>query len=181
MLNPTPEQVALWTITACRKASARSTDNCAQWAWDSIFVNSGTQFAVTGAVIEPNTIGCRSDDVQPSDVGYTFRDGVTVKLKNVDGTCDGDPDRLAGEPSIYFADDVVRSTPKAYSRITMMTRQSYQSYFGGALPGRERGADGDIPWLKLVRDAHMKALGSPSHPWLDKIIASALPASARLP
>ena len=182
MLNPTAEQVALWTISACRKALAQSLDKCAQWVWSSIFINSGTQFAVTGPVIEPNATDCRSDDAsQPSDVGYTFRDGVTVRLGNVDGVCDGDAERLAGEPSIYFADDAIRSTPKGPSRVTMMTRQSYQSYFGGALIGRERGADGDIPWLKLVRDTHMKALGSPSHPWLDKIVAVNLPATAKLP
>ena len=179
MLNPTPEQVALWTISACRKAMARSLDVCAQWAWDSIFVNSGTQFAVTGPVIEPNVTNCRSDDVQPSDVGYTFRDGVTVKLKNVNGVCDGDGFRLASEPSIYFTAEAVRSTPRAPSRITIMTRQSYQSYFGGDLPARDPGPDGSIPWLKLVRDTHMQSLGAPSHPWLDKIIAGALPASAR--
>jgi hypothetical protein len=62
----------------------------------------------------------------------------------------------------------------------MMSRQSYQSFFGGDLPGREPGPDGVIPWLKLVRDVHMKALGSPSHAWLDKIVAANLPGPYRI-
>jgi hypothetical protein len=180
MLNPTREQVALWTITACRAASAASLDDCAKWVWNNIFAESGTQFAVTGAVIEPNLTDCRSDGApQPSDVGYTFRDGVTVKLKNITGVCDGNAAQLKAEPSIYFAANVAWTTLKGPSRVTMMSRQSYQSFFGGDLPGREPGPDGVIPWLKLVRDVHMKALGSPSHAWLDKIVAANLPSPYR--
>jgi hypothetical protein len=116
---------------------------------------------------------------QPVNAGYTFRDGVTVRLKAVDGVCDGDPDRLRQQSATYFDAEVVTTTRNGPSRITMLTRQDYQKYFGGELPGRVPGPDGEVPWLRLVRQAHMDALNSTSHVWLDRIVMEQFPADLR--
>lgn len=180
MLNPTPRRVGEWTITACSKASAVSLEKCASWLWSNVLADSGTQFAVTGPIVEPNATNCWSGaGPQPKFAGYTFRDGVTVRLQGVDGVCDGDASRLRMEPSLYFEANVVRSTNGGPSRVTMMTRQDYRSYFGGSLPGRDADANGAVEWLKLVREAHMQALLSTDNLWLDKIVVDRLPKALR--
>lgn len=104
MLNPTRARVAEWTISACEKASAKSTRDCAKWVWDKILDNSGSQFAVAGAVVEKNGSNCRPKDPQPKIVGYIFRDGVTVRLANADAVCSADAALLSQEPSPFFED-----------------------------------------------------------------------------
>jgi hypothetical protein len=60
----------------------------------------------------------------------------------------------------------------------MLTRQRYAELFGGDPPS-DKPLNGEIGWLKAVREVHMQALLSMSHPWLDKIVAKSLPGSQR--
>jgi hypothetical protein len=174
MLNPTPDRVAEWTISACRRAGAVVLTDCAQWMWDNVFKESGTQFPVTGAVAEPNG-GCGADE---SNVGYLFRDGVTVRLVGVDHVCSGDKGWLKQDPSLFLWADVRWTACPGPGRIAMLTRQEYADFFNASLPD-DHPVGGRIPWLVIVREAHLKALASTSHPWLDAIAVRRLPRELR--
>lgn len=101
MLNPSPQRVAQWTISACQKALARSMTDRATWVWKNIFVRSGTQFAIAGAVIEPADSPCSPLAKPGQIVGCIFRDGVAVRLHGLD-VCDVDKQRIGRHPSPYF-------------------------------------------------------------------------------
>lgn len=174
MLNPTAERVTEWTISACSKARARSLLSCATWVWEDILSGSGTQFAVTGAVAEEN-LGC--GDAAP-EVGYLFRDGVTVRLEGTARVCTGDKAWLADGPPTYLTARVKWTAIPGPGRVAMLNRQQYSAYFRQPLPD-DHPVGAEIPWLRIVREAHMKALSATSHEWLDADVVARLPACLR--
>jgi len=178
MLNPSPRRVAQWTISACQKAHARSTTDCAAWAWKNIFSLSGTQFAIAGAVIEPADSACSPAAKLGQTVGYIFRDGVAVRLHGLD-VCDVDKQRIGRHPSPYFDLPVENSASPGKSRITMLDAGSYARYFNAPKPALRPDETGTVQWLRLVREQHMNALRSESHVWLDRIVDVELPRGLR--
>ena len=173
ILDPTPSRVAEWTISACTKANASSLTSCARWLWKSIYSASGTQFAV-GVVVEDNK-GC---GIPNKFVGYTFRGGVTVRLATLAHVCDGDLQRLRAEPSVYFGAQVLSSAVPGPGRVAMLNRQQYARYFKTTVPD-DYPKGGEIAWLVTVRTAHLMALSSTSHMWIDEYAKAELPKSMR--
>jgi hypothetical protein len=72
VLNPNREQLARWFVTACTDAHARYVMQCSERLDLLTTCQSGAQFPVAGDVDEGKI--------------YTFRDGVTVRMKGLPST-----------------------------------------------------------------------------------------------
>lgn len=87
---PDAVQLARWTVTACRDASASDMKACARHIEKRIWSASNAQFPVRGYVIEPRSVFGGSSN---EPYCFLFRDGVTVRTEAVtsrpphDGVC----------------------------------------------------------------------------------------------
>src|SRR5205807_10286630 len=78
MLNPSKEILAKWIIASCLTVTGKVERDCVDHLAEEVIEASGSQFAVAGIVLEDQR-PANPDGIQEA---YTFRDGVTVKLKN---------------------------------------------------------------------------------------------------
>ncbi len=98
MLNPDPDRLARWIITACHDAAASNMAQCTTHLRKRVWLNSNAQFPIEGFVIEPESVlGGGSE----APLCFLFRDGVTVRTASaktqppVNGACG--PDSANGE------------------------------------------------------------------------------------
>ncbi len=149
LLNPSPERLAMWILTACwevkKSIDFKYTDALFRW----IKNQSGAQFSVKGVVYEDQYIKGFQEP-------YVFKDGVTVYVKDStmfpkDKTC------TAEQLDFYLRlnnDDLKTSTGQ-YARISSTTREDYKNAGGQEDVGDKD--DRKLKWLEVVRDLYKKA------------------------
>jgi uncharacterized protein YndB with AHSA1/START domain len=141
MLNPTPDQLARWIVSACREVQGDARlDSCADGLARHILTQSGGQFPVAGVVYE---------DISPRDgihEAYAFRDGVAVE---VEGLAPRAVHSLsAAELTASMEGRVLRTRPCA--RLQSTTREHYRAA-GGAQDVEE------LAWLAVSRKTYQAA------------------------
>lgn len=146
MLNPMPEQVARWIVSAIVEVRGRYDADLGRKTFAHVIAQSGGQFPVAGVVYE---------DIIPADgvkETYCFRDGVTVAVEGVKhrGTAVLTPAEIEASVS----GKVLRSY--TYARIQSTSPSQYVAIGGRA---DVIGADGKatLEWPLEVRRAYQAA------------------------
>ena len=146
MLNPSPEQLARWVVSACLEvkgsADAQYTDKLSR----HIIQQSGAQFPVAGVVYED----MEGDGVYEA---YCFRDGVTVGIEGVEYAC---KHPLTAEETRLSLFGKVRWTGK-YARLQSTTREQYTAAGGKVDVGTSK--DRKPAWLDVSRRLYREAWG----------------------
>ncbi|NEX92640.1 glucosaminidase domain-containing protein [Caulobacter sp. 17J65-9] len=147
MLNPSADQLARWTASACLDAAANDPKACVRWLVGETWAASNAQFPVTGYVIEPAASAGGSGSAATCQY---FRDGVTSRTASsstvpVQGRCG--PEAADGEPAL---------SARKYARISSTTRAMYRAA-GGT---EEVGEDRDVRWLPVVARLYQEAWGA---------------------
>ncbi len=150
MLNPSAEQLARWTVTACLDARATMARDCIGYLARQIMASSGGVFAVAGflpAAIEAGngrgTIYC-----------HLFRNGVMIQTDHwkdarrpIGATCG--PDEEVERPARFAM---------AAAHLAATTRQEYRNAGGQEAVGSD--LDGNVRWLDVVRLQYQQAWGN---------------------
>lgn len=149
LLNPSPEKLAMWIITASwevkHSVDYKYTDKIFQW----IKNQSGAQFPVKGIVYEDQYT---KDFQEP----YLFKDGVTVYLQDSnnwpqDKTCT--PHQI--ELYLQISNNDLRPQSGRYGRIASTTREDYKNCGGTEDVGDAN--DRKLKWLEVVRELYKEA------------------------
>lgn len=182
LLLPTATQAAAWIVSACEALglAGASLGKCATTVLKYVNDQNNLQFVIAGVISEPNEEGylkteqadaaCKS--LSKANVLYSFRDGVTVRLKGqprtsiragVEGGC-----RPAQPQDV---DALILSDPEKVAeigRVAGLSRSMYSSCTHEALPG-------DDEWRRLVRTSMVEAWNSNRYSMMD-IVARAIAA-----
>lgn len=164
MLNPSAEQLARWTVTACRDAGAASLEKCVSYMEKMIINESSGVFPIDGYIPEPGlSVGASDSDPRCP----LFRDGVTIATES------WDTDRPIGQecgPANERKKPALRA--KKYARVASTSRQDYLDAGGTKEVGKdcvsdkqwqtrlrsgEVGTNCDVRWLDVVRELYQEA------------------------
>ena len=150
MLNPSADQLARWTVTACHEAQATSVKHCVTRMVNLIVGDSSGVFPVAGFIVEPaKSAGGKGN----GPVCLLFRDGVTIATTTwdtrapVDGHC--------GSPA---ENDKPALRAKRFARVASTTRQEYYDAGGTEPVGTDKNHD--VRWLDVVRKLYKQAWNS---------------------
>jgi hypothetical protein len=147
MLNPSVDQLARWTVSACNAVAPGREEPCIAKVAKQVREASSGVFPVEGFLPEPASSGGGSG---AGAVCYLFRDGVTISTGQIDsprardGLC----------PAFDFAKDPPKAA-KRFGRVASTTREEYLSN-GGRLPV---GTPLDLLWSDTVRVVYQAAWG----------------------
>lgn len=151
MLNPSADQLARWTVTACADAQAAAPAACASAVSKAIMAASSGVFPVAGFIPEPASSG---GGVGSRVLCFLFRDGVTVTTLKVPSA----PAAVDGHCVSSNENDEPVVKAKRYARVASTTRDDYRRSGGLEEVGTE--VNGDPRWLDVVRTLYQKAWGS---------------------
>lgn len=150
MLNPDPDRLARWIITACHEAGAADMAKCTSFMRKRVWLNSNAQFPVEGFVVEPESV-LGGDSEAP--LCFLFRDGVTVRTASVktqppaDGACG--PDSANAEPL---------KRAYNYARIASTSREELKLIKG--MPEVGLSGSGDVRFADAAHIAWQRAWSS---------------------
>ncbi|WP_152602781.1 hypothetical protein [Caballeronia sordidicola] len=183
LLLPTAAQAAEWIVSACETQglSGALLQKCATNVWDYVNGQNNLQFVIAGVITEPNSEGYLTATEAPNaacsklakaQVLYSFRDGITVKLKGqprtsfragIEGGCRPyQPKDLA---ALIVTDP---ATVAIYGRVAGLTRALYSACTHAAPPT-------DDAWRDLIKSSMIKAWSSNRYSMMD-IVAQAIAA-----
>ncbi len=150
MLNPSAEQLARWTVTACMDARAAKPRDCIGYLARQIMSSSGGVFAVAGFIPAALEAGNGRGTVYC----HLFRDGVMITTDNWKDA------RRPNGATCGPAEEIERPvrSAKAAAHIAATTRQEYRNAGGGDAVGSD--ADGNVRWLDVVRQQYQQAWGN---------------------
>lgn len=152
LLDPSPEQLAMWVATTCwevkHSVDSKYTDSLLKW----IDGQSNAQFCVKGLLYEDQY-------VRNFQEPYLFKDGVTVYIKDTimwpkDKTCT--PEQL--DYYLRITNDDIKPQTGQYARIASTTREDYKNAGGTEDVGSKD--DRKQKWLEVVRELYKKAWNS---------------------
>ncbi|HGM8089229.1 TPA: glucosaminidase domain-containing protein [Pseudomonas aeruginosa] len=150
MLNPSIEQLAKWTVTACRDANASKMSECVKAVAKQVVEASSGVFPVSGFIPEHASSGGGEGHQM---VCYLFKDGVTVNTAQYGKP----PAANAGRcPDVDHESAVTRA--KSFARVASTTRGDYRANGGTAPVGTDQ--DGSAQWLDVVRALYQRAWSS---------------------
>jgi hypothetical protein len=150
MLNPSAEQLARWTVTACLDARAAAPRDCIGYLARQIMASSGGVFAVAGFI--PAAI--EAGNGRGAVYCHLYRNGVMIHTDNwkdarrPNGTTCGQTEEI--ERPARFA--------KAAAHLAATTRQEYRNAGGIEAVGNDN--DGNVRWLEVVRLQYQQAWGN---------------------
>lgn len=147
MLNPSADQLARWTVTACHDAGAASLRNCIAYMAKLIMKASSGVFPISGYIPEPAESGGGHGSAAQC---YLFRDGVTITTDTWDSRAP--TGKTCGPPDENYKP---ARRAKKFARVASTTRQEYRDAGGTELVGTN--ADGDVRWLDVVRQLYQQA------------------------
>lgn len=160
MANVDAPQLARWTLSACKTNQVGNLDRCLAVTSHSIWCGSNAQFAISGAVREPAEI---CDKSAAGKALMTFRDGVTVETVGAP-YCAKTPFSAAEEQASITGKV---SKVKQFGRVAMATREMYGKAGGKVdVSATKPNASGKNPWLDVVRDDYIEAIGQNAYPLL---------------
>ena len=148
LLDPTPSQLARWTVSACIEVRGTADAECTAAVLDRIISQSNAQFPVAGLVLEDQHVAGNYEV-------YPFRDGVTVRV-------DGITNMRQVIPTATMNEIALSAPPKAtglYARVAGTTREEYAAIC----------PDADVTglaWRRVVRQAYQSAWRSDRNPLL---------------
>lgn len=149
LLDPSPEKLAMWIVTACWEVKKSLDYKYVNELFTWIRGQSGAQFPVKGLVYEDQYT---RDFQEP----YVFKDGVTVYIRDStyfpkDKTCTQDQINYY----LHLSNDQLKPQTGKYGRIASTTREDYLRNGGTEEVGN--ADDRKIKWLDVVRDLYKKA------------------------
>ena len=163
MVNADADQLARWTIAACKATDQGTTARCLTAVVNDLWCPSNAQFPISGTVIEPaDNCGQGSGSAL-----IAFRDGVTVRLKSFKPP--------SGRTCVkqQLTDDQlakVLSEPPAKSAFFARVANAHWDIISASgVPQDKLGrspVNGKIPYLETVRSAYLDAFGSENYSFL---------------
>jgi len=151
MLNPSADQLARWTVTACVDAQAAAPSTCARALSKAILEASSGVFPVAGFIPEPASSGGGAGS---QVLCFLFRDGVTVTTAKVPGA----PPAVKGTCASSDENEEAVMRAKRFARVVSTTRGDYLRNGGQEPVGTD--VDGDPRWLDVVRALYQRAWGA---------------------
>jgi hypothetical protein len=197
LLEPSSEQLALWTVHACRINGADTPERMercltavagvpkAPDAPLGVIINSnGAQFPVSGIVIEDcksamSDAQCISTGRDPETLlNVPFRDGVTIETADTDHWSEKKLSLGKLEELIDLEDDDVGRVYR-YSRISSLSPDDWNNWqaAGGnafTIPLDEKLRpvwDSRFAWLGLSREVHKDACAGAANDFLDALVS----------
>ena len=162
MVNADADQLARWTISACKATNQKTTALCLTAVVNDLWCPSNAQFPISGTVVEPaENCGKGSGSAL-----IAFHDGVTVRLKSFkpnSSTCVKQqltPDQLEkvlAEPPVKSA--FLARIANAHRDLILASGVPHEKL--GRLP-----VNGEIPYLETVRSAYLDAFGRDDYSFL---------------
>ncbi|BCZ85302.1 hypothetical protein PTKU64_89770 [Paraburkholderia terrae] len=176
LLLPTAAQAAEWIVSACEAQGLNGDPlrQCATSVLKHVNSQNNLQFVIAGVITEPNEEGyLKAESADPAckklsnaNVLYSFRDGITVRLKGqprtslrtgVEGGCrPNQPQDLAA---------LIETDPEKvaeFGRVAGLSRSLYSVCTHVALPA-------DDAWRKLVRSSMVAAWSSNRYSMMDAV------------
>lgn len=150
LLNPSPEQVARWVVTAVRETTGTISPEDNDRLYHHVICQSGGQFPVAGIVYE---------DMTGSGVHkiYCFRNGVTVHIEGV-------PPAGGEVPTPEQLDLALTGTitcVRRYARIQSTSPGEYSAYGGTVDVGTDTTPT--LAWPEVIRKSYQDAWTSDSY------------------
>jgi hypothetical protein len=161
MMNPDAQQLAKWTVNACRLIAETKLRSCIDRTAARIWSQSNGQFPVAGIVVEPASV-LDGDPNKP--INFEFRDGVTVRTNlNLNRT-----ERQLTDQEIEGSMVATVLDSKVYARIIGATREQYVAAGGSIDVGSSQPPSArKLKWLDAVRAAHQEAWNGDRHLLID--------------
>jgi len=163
MVNADADQLARWTISACKATVKGTTPECLTSVVNNLWCPSNAQFPISGTVIE-SADNCNAGS---GSALIAFRDGVTVVLKSFKPpngrTCVKQqltPNQLAN----VLAEFPLRSA--SYARIANAHHDVIEESGVPQDKLRRSPVNGKIPYLETVRTNYLDAFGNDNYPFL---------------
>jgi len=169
-LNPSVDQLAAWSVNACRdngRTGAADLANCLSGVVKGIWTQNNAQFPLSGIVIE------RRCDVSNKDCKNTsgkdpLRQPLLMSFR--DGITSASPALSFGTPKVALSDDIYQKLfdeprnalhVKSRARIASVLRDHWQAWRAAQPSGSQAAsapanADG-VTWLTISRDVHKRA------------------------
>lgn len=178
-LHPTKEQLATWIQSACDTVPHADGAACGKALFSAVWTSNNAQFPVAGNVIEDGAAaGC---DRPETYYNINFRDGVAVKLDTEARFC------LEGQRDLQTQESDARLTSVRYyfvSRVSTLSLPAYETAFGVSVPTTnvKHSTNGFHPtqaWANASRAAHLQALGTGRHSFLDAKARAMFPVPAK--
>ncbi|HTN37451.1 MAG TPA: hypothetical protein VL053_10280 [Arachidicoccus sp.] len=149
LLNPAPEQLAIWILTTCWIVKKRLDYRYTHQLLDWIRHQSGGQFPVKGIVYEDQYVRGYQEP-------YLFKDGVTVYVKD---STRWPADKTLSEDQLRFClqvdNQVLKPATGQYARICSTTREDYITNGGVVAVGDKDHRNWS--WMEVVRKLYQKA------------------------
>lgn len=162
MANVDAPQLARWTLSACTDNKVGDLNRCLAVTSHNIWCGSNAQFAIAGAVVE-EAKNCRA---QPGPQALIpFRDGVTVRIAgDAAPYCSTQP--YSPQQELASITGKVGAVKKI-GRVAMVTREMYRQAGGKVdVSATAPDASGKNPWLDVVREGYVDAVGQDAYPLL---------------
>lgn len=180
LLLPTASQAAEWIVSACesQKQKGEALRQCARKVLAVVNGQNNLQYVISGTIHEPKWYGFDRQDrkskkcvaTKEEEVLYSFRDGITVRLKEQDRTSfrsgpeagcraaqPDDLDALLTIEPIHFAN---------YGRMAGLSRNVYAACTG-------QSAISDEQWRDIVRSSFIEAWNEKTYSLMN-IVAKAV-------
>ena len=163
MVNADADQLARWTIAACKSTQNGATTRCLTAVVNDLWCPSNAQFPVAGTVVEP-----ASNCNQGSGMAlFAFHDGVTVRIKSFkppNGRTCVKHQLTTSQLASVLAEPPLRAAN--YARVANAHRTLI---LNSGVPEAEliqSPIDGKIPYLETVRTAYLNGFGNDNYSFL---------------
>ena len=163
MVNADADQLARWTISACKATDQGTTKRCLTAVVNDLWCSSNAQFPVSGTVVEP----AENCNQGPGLALIAFRDGVTVKLKSFKPpngrTC------VKQQLTANQLANVLAEAPMKSANYARIANAHWNLISASGVPQDKLGRspiNGKIPYLETVRTAYLDAFGNDNYSFL---------------
>jgi hypothetical protein len=157
MVNADADQLARWTIAACKSTQNGATTRCLTAVVNDLWCPSNAQFPVAGTVVE-EADNCGQG---PGIALIAFQHGVTVKIKSFkppNGRTCVKQQLTTTQLASVLAEPPLRAAN--YARVSNAHRSVILASGVPEAKLVQAPSDGKIPYLETVRTAYLDAFGN---------------------
>ena len=163
MVNADADQLARWTIAACKSTQNGATKRCLTAVMNDLWCPSNAQFPIAGTVVEPASM-CN----QGSGMALiAFQHGVTVRMKSFkppNGRTCVKYQLTTNQLASVLAESPLRAAN--YARVANAHRTLILNSGVAEAELIQSPIEGKIPYLETVRTAYLNGFGNDDYSFL---------------
>jgi hypothetical protein len=163
MVNADADQLARWTIAACKSTQNGVTSRCLTAVVNDLWCPSNAQFPVAGTVVEPAE-NCNQGS---GPALIAFQHGVTVRMKSLkppNGTTCVKQQLSTSQLASVLTESPLKAAN--FARVANLHRTLIQASGVAQAKLIQTPIDGSIPYLDTVRTAYLNAFGNDDYSFL---------------